>query len=476
MNNNQRYFLFLFLLSLVIWQCRPDDPNIVGQEPDSLVLKAEEGEELSGGQATVFDVSQNAFGFQAPGLANQDQLLFFVGNSFFNQNWVTAPASTTARDGLGPFFNARSCASCHFKDGRGKPAVDEITQRGRGLLLRISVPGVTPYGGPKPEPTYGTQLQDQAIQGLDREVAFQIFYEEQPGQYPDGTPYSLRKPSYELSETFYGDLDPQTLISPRIAPQMIGLGLLEAIEEASILEHADEMDADGDGISGKPNYVYDYVHKQVSLGRFGWKANEPNLIQQTAGAFAGDLGITSHLFLEENCVDGVDCDQIPNGGDKEIDDDDLEKTVLYASSLAVPARRDWENEDILRGKFLFNRIKCAACHVPNYITGEHHRFPAFSNQAIWPYTDLLLHDMGPELADNRPEFEANGQEWRTPPLWGIGLFPTVNDHSFYLHDGRARNLEEAILWHGGEAQQSKEAFMQLGKVDREAIIQFLNSL
>ncbi|MEL6717471.1 MAG: di-heme oxidoredictase family protein [Bacteroidota bacterium] len=477
MYKNPSYFIFLLLLGIVVWQCNPDEdlPEIVEPE-EPIVLEVEKGEELSGGQATVFDVSENAFGFQAPGLSNQNQLLFFVGNSFFNQNWVTAPASTTARDGLGPFFNARSCASCHFKDGRGEPLVGEKTQRGKGLLLRISVPGVSRYGGPLPEPTYGTQISDRSIDGIESEAHFIINYKEQPGQYPDGETYSLRAPDYELMETFYGDLDPQVLISPRIAPQMIGLGLLEAIDESSLLANADEFDVDKDGISGKPNYVWDFVHQQVSLGRFGWKANEPNLLQQTAGAFLGDLGITSYLFSEENCVEGLDCNDIPNGGEKEIDDHDLEKTVLYSSSLAVPARRDWEDETVLKGKQLFNKINCSSCHVPKYTTGQHHLFPAFSNQEIWPYTDLLLHDMGPGLADNRPEFDATGREWRTPPLWGIGLFPVVNDHSFYLHDGRARNLEEAILWHGGEAEASKKAFMTLTKEDRDAIIQFLNSL
>lgn len=472
-----RLYLFLLLFTCFsTWQCKPDDDVEMVTEPEPTVLEAEEGEGLSGGQATVFDVSENAFGFQAPGIAEQDQLLFFVGNSFFNQNWVTAPASTTARDGLGPFFNARSCASCHFKDGRGQPLTDHLTQRGKGLLLRLSIPGTGPHGGPVPEPIYGTQLQDQAIPNIESEASFNILYEEQTGVYPDGETYSLRKPNYELAAFFYGDMHPQTLISPRIAPQMIGLGLLEAIEEQDVLANADEFDADDDGISGKPNYVWDHVNQKISLGRFGWKANQPSLIQQTAAAFIGDLGITNYVFPDENCVSGLDCSQIPNGGDKEIDDDDFQKTVLYSSTLAVPARRDWEEETILQGKYLFDKIECTACHIPKYTTGQHHRFPALSNQKIFPYTDLLLHDMGEGLADNRPEFDATGREWRTPPLWGIGLFDTVNDHTFYLHDGRARNLEEAILWHGGEAEQSKEAFKNLDKEDRDAIIQFLNSL
>lgn len=466
------HFFLLVFYALSFIQCADDDVMI--EEP--VIPGAEEGEALSGGQATVFDISQNAFGFQAPGLENQEQLLFFVGNSFFNQNWVSAPASTTARDGLGPFFNARSCASCHFKDGRGEPTIGETDQRGRGLLLRISIPGENPHGGPLPEPIYGNQIQDKSIQGVTKQARFEIQYTEQPGTYPDGETFSLRAPSYNILETFYGDMHPETMISPRIAPQMIGLGLLEAIEEADLLTLADEFDSDNDGISGKPNYVWDFSEERMRIGRFGWKANEPSLLQQTAGAFLGDLGITSFVFDEENCVTGINCDDIPNGGEIEIDDDDLQKTVLYSSSLAVPARRDWEDETVLKGKYLFNQVNCTSCHTPAFTTGEHHRFSAYSNQSIRPYTDLLLHDMGAGLADNRPEYRATGQEWKTPPLWGIGLFSTVNDHTFYLHDGRARNLEEAILWHGGEAEKSKQAFMQLDKSDRESILLFLNTL
>jgi len=454
--------------------CKKDPPIIVEEKPPP-PLEAEPGEELSGGQVTVRDFSPNAFGFQAAGLADQDQLLFFVGNSFFNQNWVSAPASTTARDGLGPFFNARSCASCHFKDGRGRPPLTP-DEKGRGLLLRLSIPGVNVYGGPLPEPTYGAQLQDQAVLNIEKEGDFTIIYTEIPGKYPDGQDYSLREPHYQLTDLFYGDINPQTQISPRVAPQMIGLGLLEAIDESTILSFADETDQDGDGISGKPNYVWDHVAGQLNLGRFGWKANEPSVLQQVSGAFIGDMGITSYVFPEDNCVDGVDCDEIPNGGDKEIDDDDLDKVALYSSVLAVPARRDWEDKEVLLGKALFNEAGCVSCHIPKIETGTHPLFDALSNQTIRPYTDLLLHDMGEDLADNRPDFDATGREWRTPPLWGIGLFNTVNDHTFYLHDGRARNIEEAILWHGGEALDAREAFKQLTQTERDAFLTFLNSL
>lgn len=425
----------------------------------------EEGEELSGGQGTIFDVSRNAFSQPMPGLDREQELLFFVGNSFFNQNWVAAPASTTARDGLGPYFNARSCASCHFKDGRGRPP-EFAGEMPTGLLLRLTLPAETPYGG---------QLQDQAIFDLPVEGAYTIEYTEIPFVFPDGETASLRQPIYHIDSLAYGSLPDSILISPRVGNQMIGLGLLEAIPEDAILEAADPKDADGDRISGKPNFVWDKVNGETALGRFGWKANQPSLLQQTADAFHGDLGITTWINPEQPCHVAA-CANLPNGGSPEIDNDDLGKVVLYVSSLAVPARRDWEDETVLRGKEIFMQIGCQKCHTPSFETGEHPTIPALSNQKIWPYTDLLLHDMGDGLADNRPDFEATGSEWRTPPLWGIGLIQTVNGHTYLLHDGRARNLLEAILWHGGEAETARDFFANLSKEDREALIRFLESL
>ena len=239
---------------------------------------------------------------------------------------------------------------------------------------------------------------------------------------------------------------------------------------------ADERDADGDGISGRPNYVWSVETTSTAIGRFGWKANQPTVRQQVASAFAGDMGITSSLFPNENCPPSVDCATLPNGGEPEIADEDLMKIVLYASALAVPAPRGWEKTEVQRGKALFAEAKCTSCHIPKIKTGEHPYIKGFSNQTIRPYTDLLLHDMGEGLADHANDFLANGREWRTPPLWGIGLFEMVNGHTYYLHDGRARNLEEAILWHDGEAQASKTAFMEMTATEREQLIAFLNSL
>lgn len=469
------HWLILFLaIASVVSSCKKDDQEVV--EDGEVLLKAEEGEELSGGKLnTVYNFSVNAFSLPSPGLDNMDELNFAVGNSFFKKNWVAAPASTTARDGLGPLFNARSCSACHLRDGRGQPAknTDGSTN---GLLLRLSIPGAGPNGGPNPHQNYGGQLQDQGIGGVPAEGKITINYTTIRGEFSDGTPYELIKPEYTIDGSAYGDLN-DALISPRIGQQIIGMGLLEAIDEADLLALVDESDADMDGISGKPNYVWDQVEGTMSLGRFGWKANQPSVEQQTAGAFLGDLGITTSIFPDQNCTGAqTACQNAADGGTPEIEDDDLQKTVLYTSNLSVPARRNPGNQEVLKGKKTFAEIGCAKCHVPTFTTGIHQVFDNLSGQKIWPYTDLLLHDMGEDLADHRPDFEATGSEWRTPPLWGIGLIETVNHHTNFLHDGRARNIEEAILWHGGEAEDSQQKYKALSQTRRDELLKFLNSL
>lgn len=465
MQSKIKLIAFLTLIYLVL-SCQKD-------KNDYFPLISEQNEEYSGGETTVFDISPNAFGSIASNLPNDLQIDFGVGNSLFNQNWVTAPASTTARDGLGPLFNARACSGCHFKDGRGRPPTLN-GEFSHGLLLRLNT-GNGDFGAPIPDVNYGGQLQDQSIQTVDAEAEFEISYEEITGNYPDGTSYSLRKPTYIIINLTQGILT-ATHISPRVANHMSGMGLLEAINESTLLSFADENDADNDGISGRPNYVWDVESNSIKLGRFGWKANQPSVRQQVAGAFSGDLGITTSIFPEENCPPTVICEDIPNGGTPEISNENLDKTVLYSSTLAVPGRRDWGNQDVLEGKNLFEQANCVACHIAKITTGTHPTIDALSNQTIRPYTDLLLHDMGDGLADGSQDFLATANEWRTPPLWGIGLIETVNDHTFLLHDGRARNFEEAILWHGGEAGNSKNTFKNFTSSDRQKLILFLNSL
>lgn len=431
---------------------------------------------LSGGDGTTFTVGRNAFSQIAENVSGARRDPFFDGNSLFNRNWTTAPASTSGTDGLGPTFNARSCSGCHFKDGRGRPPFSEDEPM-TSMLLRLSVPGADEHGGPKPEPTYGGQLNPLGILGVPGEGDPRVVTTLIAGEYDDGSSYELSSPSYELRDLAYGDMPADIMISPRTAPQMIGLGLLQAIDEADLLAHADADDADQDGISGRPNQVWDVESESVVIGRFGWKANQPRLEQQNSGAFNGDIGITSTLFPDENCTAAQpECQQALNGGAPEIDVKHVSQVDYYSKYLAVPARRNYDDPQVKRGQALFGELGCSSCHVTTFKTGMVDETPELSLQTIHPYTDLLLHDMGDGLADNRPDFEANGNEWRTPPLWGIGLFQDVNDHTRYLHDGRARNLEEAVLWHGGEAENSAAAFRALTADERAALLLFLDSL
>jgi CxxC motif-containing protein (DUF1111 family) len=447
-----------------------------GEEPAASPPADDPAEPFSGGAATVFDASTAAFSHPVPGLSPERDEEFFVGNALFNRGWVTAPASVVDMDGLGPLYNATNCSGCHFKDGRGRPP-EKPGEGFLSMLLRLSIPGSDEHGEPLPEPTYGGQLQGSAILGVPPEGEARVTYTEVTGTYSDGDPWALRAPTYTVENLGYGPLHPQTLVSPRVAPQMIGLGLLEAIPEEVILALADPDDRDGDGISGRPNRVWDAAARRPALGRFGWKANQPSLRQQTLGAFNGDIGITSALFPKDPCSEAqLTCREAKNGGEPELREEFAAAVVHYARTLAVPARRHWQDGQVRRGRELFAQLRCASCHTERLTTGAYPEVPELEHQPIRPYTDLLLHDMGEGLADGRPDYEASGSEWRTPPLWGIGLFHAVNRHTYYLHDGRARDLAEAILWHGGEAQASRDAFVRAPRADREALLAFLRSL
>ncbi len=450
-------------------------------------------EAMSGGAATsTASVNGNAFSHPSANLKGQARADFFVGNGLFRKVWVSAPASTRASDGLGPLFNARSCQRCHLKDGRGHPpnGPDDLAT---SMFLRLSVPPSSDAEREAlrtkatlriPEPTYGGQLQDIAVPGLPAEGRMAITYEDVPITLGDGEIVTLRKPTYSVMELGYGPMADDALLSPRVAPQMIGMGLLEAIHPGDILANADPDDLDGDGISGKPSMVRDPDTGELTLGRFGWKASNPTIRAQSAGAFAGDIGISNPGSPDPfgDCTaNQPQCRAMPHGvqdtlGDTEAPDPVLDLVVFYSKNLAVPARRDVGDPQVLRGKELFYGAGCVACHRPNYVTSrdatnEEHRF-----QLIWPYTDMLLHDMGEGLADGRPVGDASGREWRTAPLWGIGLTETVNGHTFFLHDGRARNLLEAILWHGGEAQAARDTVVAMDAEQRADLIRFLESL
>lgn len=461
--------------------------------PTSDFTKPEAYERNPGGATTTRkSPNRDAFSQPSTNLSFEQRTDFFVGNAFFKRLWVTAPASTDSADGLGPLYNARACQRCHLKNGRGHPP-EGPNDSAVSMLLRLSIPPQSDLEHRLmtdrqkklfPEPTYGSQLQDLAIASHAAEGRMVINYKDLPVKLRGGEVVMLRQPSYEITDLGYGTMHPETMLSPRVAPAMIGLGLLESIDAQDILANVDVDDLNGDGISGKPNWVWSYEHDKVMLGRFGWKAGHPTLHQQNSDAMAGDIGISNPLFpgsygdctnRQTKCRSGRHGDSDRHGG-FETGADVMEMLLFYTRNLAVPARRDIDDPDVLRGKQLFYQTGCTACHRPKFITKRDDSQPAQSFQLIWPYSDLLLHDMGDGLADNRPEGDASGREWRTPPLWGIGLTETVNGHTYFLHDGRARNLQEAILWHDGEGANARKRFADLAKPDREALIAFLNSL
>ena len=437
----------------------------------------------SGGATSVAKEGANAFSLPAANLPLTKRLDFSVGNSFFRNPWIQAPATTDARDGLGPLFNTNGCQNCHIKDGRGHPPEkDDI--HAVSMLVRLSIPAMSAEQkkifikeGIVPEPTYGGQLQDFALQDQIPEGQISVTYTQVPVRFADGTEVILRKPELKIQQLGYGEMHPDTQFSARVAPPMIGLGLLESISEHTLMSWADESDDDNDGISGKVNKVWDVEKNQFAIGRFGWKSGQPTLMQQNAAAFIGDVGLTSRLFPNENCTSKQTlCAELPNGGEPEVSDNILDFVEFYTQHLAVPTRRNLDQPNVKLGQSLFVKAGCDSCHKSQVTTSVREGLPALSNQTIHPYTDLLLHDMGEGLADNRPEYLANGKEWRTAPLWGIGYTKEVNGHTYFLHDGRARNLMEAVLWHGGEAESSKQTVLTFNQKQRDALIAFLNSL
>ena len=454
--------IILFLSVLVLFSCQKDDdytpiiPNI-------------EQRTLSGGETTLFESGFFSFNNPAPNLNTTNLEIHLAGDAQFEAAFVTAPAPINS--GSGPQFNNTSCIACHPKDGRaGFPEnINEIS----GFFLRASIHGTDACGGPNPIPGFGMQLQNHANFGVTPEVQYGVTYTDFPVKFADGTVVNLQKPSYYIAES-YIPFPNNAMLSPRIGPPVFGLGLLEAITEQDILAKQDIEDADNDGISGKANYVCDPVTNSTKLGRFGWKANTPSVMVQNAGAAQNDMGVTNPLFPIESSFGQTNGDNLSD--DPEIDQLFIDNLNVYVLTLAVPAARDLDDIEVARGFELFEAAKCTACHTPKHITGNYPDIPAISNQTIFPYTDMLLHDMGEGLADGRPDFLADGNEWKTRPLWGIGLTGIVNGHTNFLHDGRARNLEEAILWHGGEAEKSQQFYINLNKKDREALLAFVNAI
>ncbi len=495
---------------------------------------------MLGGALTVFDASEEAFANAIPGLSPTELALHDEGDEGFEREFdetqvgpffdaiscedchegdgrgqppqtslVAAPVSDTVsetaddRSGRGRGGDSDSGRPGRPGPGRGEDgrpegdrprpprdsrdadrtesatssfSADPLSVDNPGFVVMLSLPQRDLFDY-MPDPIYGGQFQAHAIPGVAAEGVFVIEYTEINGTFSDGTPYSLRRPVYRFDDLAYGTMSPDFTFSPRVANQVFGLGLLEAVPEDVILALADPSDSDGDGISGRPNYIWDFHNNTTALGRFGWKANNPTLLQQTAGAYFNDMGLTNSVFSHISCTNSpVVCGNSPDGLTPEISDEELLAVVFYTQTLAVPVQRNYNDPEVQYGAEVFEAAGCSSCHTSTLTTGIHPTVPALSNQVFHPYTDLLLHDMGDDLADGRPQGLATGSEWRTPPLWGIGLFDTVNGHTTYLHDGRARNLTEAILWHGGEGQASRDFFLNLSASDRAALTAFLKSL
>ncbi len=472
-------------------------------------------EHLSAGAASVSNDMADAFSRHSSNMDDIDRIQKFnLGNDFFENPWVAGSASTSSRDGLGGLFNNNACQDCHIRDGRGHaPNISEtedgtdfssilfraargnISSADRSLMLQSLIANV-------PDSAVGGQLQHDAVAGVSPEVNLAVTYIYETVTFSDGYEVELRRPNWLLTSNWAGqgyDFDQDTVFSARVAPQMIGLGLLSLIAESDILENTDVEDSDADGISGKANYVWSTENENVALGRFGWKAGQPSLLEQSAGAFVNDMGLTNRLHAQESCLAHQEnCLATPNGNgdsvseyDYEVSDQILDAVGFYSAHLGVPERQQAYDAEVQRGKTLFNDAGCGACHVAQYTTIASEEHPELSEQIIFPYTDLLLHDLGENLSDftltenseNQSaqaevlvEFLASSREWRTPPLWGLGMAKVVDPNASFLHDGRARTVMEAVLWHGGEAALSKQNVLAFDETERAEFMAFLNDL
>lgn len=439
--------------------------------------------DLSAGAITVDRADREAFSEPAPVLDARQRQMFLVGRNVFQRQWASI-VSLNGDWGLGPTFVADRCSACHLQAGRGK--LPQPGEQLESLLVRVSLPGTDAHGAPLPHPAYGDQLQNRALDGsnvdlayagspVPAEAALYLDWEMSTVTLGDGETVELRSPRLRIEQLHFGPLGETAMTSLRMAPPVFGLGLLEAVDERTVLEIARAQKALG--FDGRPNYAWDAINAKRSLGRFGWKANQPTLRQQIATAAMGDMGLSSRYFPDQNCPPiQVICARHLPGNFPEIINYEIDALETWLHGLAVPARRGMREPQVQRGEQLFAQAQCAVCHVPELRTGEFKAMRQLSNRVFRAYTDLLLHDMGEGLSDGRPDFLAGPRDWRTPPLWGLGLSQTVAGSSALLHDGRARNVVEAILWHGGEAEGSREAFRSMRREDREALLRFVEAI
>lgn len=519
----------------------PQPPVIVEKDHSGLTpLTAEvvdDKEYLAGGDATLFVTNEDAFSVRPEMIADnfQHDANFTSGDHLFR----------TPHADIGPLLSTGSCQGCHLNDGRGVvPATPETPMTSMLFKVGGATGAVDPIYGdqiqPFAQPNFTNDFQssfakhDGSVNGneLHGEAFPFIEYETIQGSYPDGTAYELRNPVYKVRDLSFGPFISDVRFSPRLAPQVFGSGLLEAIPEANILALVDENDTDNNGISGRASMVVEATTGETKLGRFAYKAQNPTVLQQVAGAYNGDIGVTTSIFPAENCTENQTAclaqaqEERKVGTDTDFDDLELALVEFYNRVLGVPARRGYDSankiwsDNVVQGRKLFFELDCTGCHTARHVTAEAagsqlgeislvglepnaEPISMLSNQIIFPYTDLLLHDMGGScevtredtdglactdgaqcyyvqrcdgLADALIQGDASGKEWKTPALWGLGLVQTVNANSTFLHDGRARTIEEAILWHGGEAEQIKNAFMALAAEQRQQVLDFLQSL
>lgn len=460
---NHHWFLFLFAAALVFFGChKPDE-----------ITKIELDERMSGGLlATTFDAGVSAYGQPVSGLSPRDEQVFAFGDKMFETQFVQGPAPVFS--GLGPLYNQTSCAGCHNREGRGR--MPDFGDHYESVFFKISMPGKDIHGAPLPVPGFGHQIQDRAVFGENVEARIEVEWKERDFTFPDGTKASLRYPKFTVKDA-YRPFPEGVLLSPRLSRPTYGMGLIDAIPEENILKNSDPTDLNKDGISGKANYVYDFLtgNRHV-IGKIGWKASVVNVKSQVARALIEDIGVTSSIFPQKIGADQEQYRSAYIGPGPDVADSVIHALTFYMQSLGVPARRNVDDPDVVKGQSLFNGIGCVKCHVDVQKTKVDSRFKPVSGQTIRPYSDFLLHDMGPDLSDGRPEYEAEGSEWRTPPLWGIGLSKKVSGHGQLLHDGRARSFEEAILWHGGEAEKARTSYTRLTESSRKSLQKFLESL
>ena len=464
-----RFFSFIYLF-LAIFLIRADtfaDPSLPGGETSNQVE------------------NKNSFSLSSRNLEEHMRINFLVGNALFERMWEDSSISKNiAKDGLGPFFSARSCESCHINDGRGHiPLTNKEDKISVVIQISQNIEQSNDYIKNIDDDTYGGQISEFAVKDVLKEADIIIDYKYSLEMYEDGRVVELRRPIIKIDNLNYGEFNESTTFSARIAQPMIGLGLIEHISDQSLLMNEDIDDTNKDGISGKANKVWDIQKEKLAIGRFGWKSAQPSVYQQTADAFYHDMGLSNKLYSNPfNCTSKQEeCTKAISGNSEEYDDlevssDQLDLVTFYSSQLGVPARRSINAENVKKGKEIFFALNCNSCHVESFTTGDTGSHANLNNQIIYPYSDFLLHDMGESLSDGVSEFLAQGSEWRTPPLWGIGLTNTVSEEYGYLHDGRARTIEEAILWHGGEANEIIQNYKKLKKSEVNQLLSFINSL